>query len=84
MNSSETARDAQRVEINRAELTEQISRIVPEDGGKEVLPGFFLARASIRNERFRFPSSLQVSYSNESFAISKANTITGSTAPDAW
>ena len=46
MNSSETARDAQRVEINRAELTEQISRIVPEDGGKEVLPGFFLARAS--------------------------------------
>jgi len=46
MNSSETARDAQRVEINREELTEQISRIVPEDGGKEVLPGFFLARAS--------------------------------------
>src|SRR6476619_1565260 len=46
MNSSETARDAQRVQANREELTEQISRIVAADGGKEVLPGFFLARAS--------------------------------------
>ena len=50
MNSSETARDAQRVQTNREELTEQISRIVPTDGSSEVLPGFFLARSSKPSE----------------------------------
>ena len=50
MNSSETARDAQRVQANREELTEQISRIVAKDGAEEVLPGFFLARSSRPSE----------------------------------
>src|SRR4029078_6577699 len=50
MNSRETERDAQRVQTNREELTEQISRIVSEDGAKEVLPGFFLARLSRPSE----------------------------------
>jgi hypothetical protein len=40
MNSTEIARDALRVQTNREELTEQISRIVSEDGAKEVLPAF--------------------------------------------
>jgi AraC-like DNA-binding protein len=38
------------VQTNREELTEQISRIVSEDGAKEVLPGFFLARLSRPSE----------------------------------
>ena len=46
MNSRETQRDAQRVKTNREELTELIGRTVSEDGAKEVLPGFFLARSS--------------------------------------
>lgn len=46
MNSRETQRDAQRVKTNREELTELIGRTVSEDGVKEVLPGFFLARSS--------------------------------------
>src|SRR5678815_2791724 len=50
MNSRETARDAQRAQTNREELAEQISRIVSEDGGKEILPGFFLARSSRPSE----------------------------------
>jgi len=50
MNSRETARDPQRVHTNREELAEQISRIVSEDGAKEVLPGFFLARSSRPSE----------------------------------
>src|SRR5215203_3070811 len=50
MNSRETARDAQGVQTNREELAEQISRIVSEDGAKEVLPGFFLARSSRPSE----------------------------------
>lgn len=46
MNSRQTQRDAQRVKTNREELTELIARTVSEDGAKEVLPGFFLARSS--------------------------------------
>ena len=46
MNKTETRRDAQRVTANREELTERINRTVSEDGGKEVFPGFFLARSS--------------------------------------
>jgi AraC-like DNA-binding protein len=46
MNKTETRRDAQRVTANREELTERINRTVSEDGAKEVLPGFFLARSS--------------------------------------
>ena len=50
MNSRETAREAQRVQTNREELAEQISRIVAKDGAEEVLPGFFLARSSKLSE----------------------------------
>ena len=50
MNSRETAREAQRVQTNRKELAEQISRIVAKDGAEEVLPGFFLARSSRPSE----------------------------------
>ena len=46
MNKTETRRDAHRVTANREELTERINRTVSEDGAKEVLPGFFLARSS--------------------------------------
>ena len=46
MNKTETRRDAQRVTANREELTERIKRTVSEDGAKEVLSGFFLARSS--------------------------------------
>jgi hypothetical protein len=34
--------------------------------------------------RVGFPSSLQVGYGNEPFAVSEANTTTGSTPFDAW
>src|SRR5690349_3222205 len=50
MNSREISRDAQRVETNRAELIELIGRTVYDDGAKEVLPGFFLARSSRPSE----------------------------------
>jgi len=46
MNRTETPRDSERVKTNREELIERISRTVSEDGGKEVFPGFFLARSS--------------------------------------
>lgn len=39
-------REKQKLQINREELTERMLRLVPEDGAKEVFPGFFLARAS--------------------------------------
>jgi AraC-like DNA-binding protein len=50
MNIRETPRDAERVKTNREELIERILRTVREDGGKEVLPGFFLARSSRPSE----------------------------------
>jgi hypothetical protein len=50
MNSRETSRDAQRIKTNREELIERIGRTVSEDGAKEVLPGFFLARSSRPSE----------------------------------
>src|SRR6185369_525349 len=46
MSTIETSRDAQRIKSNREELIERIARTVTEDGAKEVLPGFFLARSS--------------------------------------
>ncbi len=46
MSNRDFGRDAQRVQTNREDLSEQISRIVTEDGAREVLPGFFLARSS--------------------------------------
>src|SRR5678816_442660 len=50
MNRTETPRDAERVKTNTEELVERISRTVSEDGGKEVFPGFFLARSSKPSE----------------------------------
>ena len=50
MNRTETPRDAERVETNREELIERISRTVSEDGAKEVFPGFFLARSSATSQ----------------------------------
>jgi hypothetical protein len=50
MTSRETTRDAQRVKTNKEELIERIGRIVSEDGAKEVLPGFFLARSAKPSE----------------------------------
>jgi AraC-like DNA-binding protein len=44
MNSRETKRDEQRVQSNREELLERMARALPEDGAREVLDGFFLAR----------------------------------------
>ena len=46
----EISLDAQRVKTNRAELIELIGRNVSDDGAKEVLPGFFLARSSRPSE----------------------------------
>ena len=46
MSTRETPRDAQRIKSHREELIERIGRTVTEDGGKEVFPGFFLARSS--------------------------------------
>lgn len=45
MNNQEK-RENQKTQINREELIERMMRLVPADGSKEVLPGFFLARAS--------------------------------------
>ena len=50
MNKTATPRDAERVNTNREELIERISRTVSEDGGKELFPGFFLARGSTPSE----------------------------------
>ncbi len=46
MRKRETNRDAQRMQINREEIVERISRAVPVDGWKEVLPAFFFTRSS--------------------------------------
>lgn len=46
----EISLDAQRVKTNRAELIELIGRSISDDGAKEVLPGFFLARSSRPSE----------------------------------
>lgn len=46
MNSPAEKREKQRTQINREELIERMLRLVPEDGSKEILPGFFLARVS--------------------------------------
>jgi AraC-like DNA-binding protein len=46
MNNREEKREKQRLRINREELVERMLRLVPEDGSREALPGFFLARSS--------------------------------------
>lgn len=50
MNNQEENRERQKMQINRGELVERMLRLVPEDGSKEVLPGFFLARSSKPSE----------------------------------
>ncbi len=59
-NSSQTAREAQRVQANREELTERILRAVPEDGVAQPLEGLFLGRASVPLERI--PSVTEASF----------------------
>jgi len=44
MNGSKTKREAQRVQSNREELLERMAKAIPEDGAREALDGFFLAR----------------------------------------
>lgn len=44
MKSGEAKREAQRVQSNREELLERMARALPEDGAREALEGFFLAR----------------------------------------
>src|SRR6266542_4158070 len=44
MNNKEAKREAQRMQINREELLEQMARILPDDGAHEPLEGLFLAR----------------------------------------
>ena len=46
MNIDETEFNSQRMEINRHELIERTSRVVPEGAMPEVFPGVFLARSS--------------------------------------
>jgi AraC-like DNA-binding protein len=46
MNNREKKRERQRLQMSREELVGRMLKIVPEDGAKEVLPGFFLARLS--------------------------------------
>lgn len=46
MKNRDAEREKQKLEINREELMERMLRLVPDDGSKEILPGFFLARAS--------------------------------------
>ena len=46
MSNQSEKRERQRRQINRDDLIERMLRLLPEDGSKEVLPGFFLARSS--------------------------------------
>jgi AraC-like DNA-binding protein len=46
MNPNEEKRMQERMQSNRQELLERMSRLLPEDGAREALPGFFLARTS--------------------------------------
>ncbi|MBP6822306.1 MAG: AraC family transcriptional regulator [Acidobacteria bacterium] len=50
MNSTETKREAQRVQSNREELVERIARALPQDGTLDVSSSFRLARSSSPTE----------------------------------
>jgi len=50
METKDGKRDEQRLQMDREDLVERISRAMPEDGSLEVFPGFFLARSSARME----------------------------------
>ncbi len=58
--SSQTQRDAQRIQANREELVERILRAVPEDGVMQPLDGLFLGRASVPLKRI--PSVTEPSF----------------------
>ncbi len=51
MNQRETEFEKQRAKINREELVERMSRVLPEDGLLEVYPGVILGRSSKPTER---------------------------------
>lgn len=46
MSNDEEKREKQKLQISRDELIARMTRLIPKDGSKEVLPGFFLARSS--------------------------------------
>jgi len=46
MDNREIERELQRLQTGREELVERMLKILPKDGAKEVLPGFFLAHLS--------------------------------------
>jgi AraC-like DNA-binding protein len=50
MNKQEVDRNSQRMRANSEELVERISRAMTEDGVREAIPGFFLARSSKLSE----------------------------------
>src|ERR1041385_2789565 len=50
MNQGEAKRKAQRMQSNREELVERMTRALPEDGILEVFPGLFLGRAAQATE----------------------------------
>ncbi|HVQ38508.1 MAG TPA: AraC family transcriptional regulator [Pyrinomonadaceae bacterium] len=53
MKKLDSKRDAERLQGNRQELIERIAAAVPDDGGVEAFPGFYLARASDPTEPVR-------------------------------
>ena len=59
MNQQQAERDAQRGQVNRAELRERIAQVVPTDGTSQPLPGLHLSRASV--PRSRMPSVVEPS-----------------------
>jgi len=52
MSDRETEIRRKRIQINRAELIEVMSRALPQDGVLEIHPGFILARSSKSTEQF--------------------------------
>src|SRR5882724_7027123 len=46
MSHREAKRKAQRMQSNKEELVERVTRALPENGALEIFPGFFLARSS--------------------------------------
>src|SRR5262249_18731282 len=51
MTQREAKREKQRIQSNREELVERMTRAMPEDGVSEVFPGLFLGRSSQPTER---------------------------------
>jgi AraC-like DNA-binding protein len=50
MDEREENRNKLRIKINREELFDRIQRLLPDDGAREALPGFYIARSSKATE----------------------------------